>query len=214
MRSSIILTSLLATLAVATPVEKRYLTTKVEVYTVWTTVTKGEAAPTAVSNVDAEDSYNDNDRGRGRGRGQGRQGSSSAVDEPTSVPSSSEVVLPTSTPQPAPSSFRVAPTPSDEPAPTPVTLDSNKGVSASAPAPSAPAPSAPAASSSAPLPAVGSSYGQKILDQHNIHRVNHTNTGPLTWSDKLAATALKIANSCVYAHDTYDYFFLFFSDRH
>jgi hypothetical protein len=217
MRSSIILTSLLATLALANPLDKRYLTTKVEVYTVWTTVTRG-AEPTGYGRS----------KGHDRGGGRGRHRSSSAVAEPSVASSSADVVVPTLTPEasPSPSPSEEAPVPSEEvpvpseeapypsapaetsseapiptsePAPAPVTSDTNKGVTPSAPASSAPAPSSPA-----PAPSKASSaYGQAILDQHNIHRANHTDTGPLAWSDALAATALKIANSCVYQHDTY-----------
>jgi hypothetical protein len=221
MLSSLILTSLLAALSLATPVDKRHLTTKVEVYTVWTTVTRNGAVAT------------------GKNGGHGRHHSSSAVAEPSAVPTTSDVVVSSSTPEanlppteapssyeapassevpaptseaPAPSSEAPAPT-SEAPAPTseapaPTFSDSNKGVSASAPAPPPPAASSPPPVSNAP-----SSYGQKILEQHNVHRANHTNTGPLSWSDALAATALKTANSCVYQHDTYEHF-LSFGEAH
>ena len=166
---------------------KRALTTKDEVFTVWTTVTKG-AAPTGLSD------------GRSKDRSGGRHGhrSSSPVAEPSADPAISDVaVVPSPTPDAVPSPEE-APIPSSEPDPTAAVPDSNKGVSASAPAASSPAPDmAPAAN-------VASSYGQQILDQHNIHRANHSNTGPVTWSDQLAATALKIANTCVYEHNTYD----------
>lgn len=212
MRTSIILTSLLATLALATPVDKRALTTKVEVYTVWTTVTRG-----------AEPTGHNRSGGRHRHRSSSRLAEPSSA-EPSAVSTSTEVVVSTSTPEPSPLSTEEAPipaepattsleettsttktattsvetpaaTPDAAPAPVlaPTTPDSDEAVSEPAPVPSSPAPVVNVASSS---------YGQKILDQHNIHRANHTDTGPLSWSDELAATALKIANSCVYAHDT------------
>ncbi|KAL1305242.1 hypothetical protein AAFC00_002157 [Neodothiora populina] len=43
-------------------------------------------------------------------------------------------------------------------------------------------------------------YQQRVLVHHNVHRANHS-ASALTWSSSLANTAAKIANSCVYAHD-------------
>jgi len=37
---------------------------------------------------------------------------------------------------------------------------------------------------------------------HNLHRSNHS-ADAVEWDDGLAATAQKIANTCVYAHNTY-----------
>lgn len=45
------------------------------------------------------------------------------------------------------------------------------------------------------------SYPDKCLWHHNMHRKNHT-CEALVWSDELAATAQKIADSCIYAHVT------------
>ena len=44
-------------------------------------------------------------------------------------------------------------------------------------------------------------YQTTLLQQHNIHRVNHT-AANLTWSASLAATAAEIAASCIYHHIT------------
>jgi len=59
------------------------------------------------------------------------------------------------------------------------------------------------ASSAAPavVTSTGGSYSQSIVDHHNAHRANHS-APALAWDDAVAATALKIANSCNYAHDT------------
>lgn len=67
---------------------------------------------------------------------------------------------------------------------------------------SAPAP-APASTSVAAAKAPGD-YAQTVVDHHNAHRANHS-AGALVWDAGLAATALKIAQSCVYAHDTYEH---------
>jgi uncharacterized protein YkwD len=64
---------------------------------------------------------------------------------------------------------------------------------------------APAASSAAPVANAGSTapndYAQAVVDHHNAHRANHS-APALVWDAGLAATALKIAMSCNYAHDT------------
>ena len=41
-----------------------------------------------------------------------------------------------------------------------------------------------------------------ILNQHNLHRANHS-ASPLTWDTNMANIAAQIASSCVYAHNTY-----------
>jgi len=43
-------------------------------------------------------------------------------------------------------------------------------------------------------------YQGMVLHHHNIHRANHS-APDLTWSDSLAATAQKIGETCVYAHN-------------
>jgi uncharacterized protein YkwD len=68
--------------------------------------------------------------------------------------------------------------------------------------PTTPAYSTPAATSAAAVvTSTGGSYSQLIVDHHNAHRANHS-APALAWDDAVAATALKIANSCNYAHDT------------
>jgi uncharacterized protein YkwD len=42
---------------------------------------------------------------------------------------------------------------------------------------------------------------QWALDHHNIHRANHS-APPLVWDQALADTAMKLAQTCVYGHDT------------
>jgi hypothetical protein len=46
-------------------------------------------------------------------------------------------------------------------------------------------------------------YQGMVLHHHNIHRRNHS-APDMTWSDSLAATAQKIGETCVYAHNMYD----------
>lgn len=63
-----------------------------------------------------------------------------------------------------------------------------------APAPGAPAPT----SSSAAAP---NDYQNNVLYSHNIHRSNHS-ANSLTWSSELESSAHKLAEQCVYKHDT------------
>ena len=52
-------------------------------------------------------------------------------------------------------------------------------------------------SSGAPAP----TYSTTVVAHHNAHRANHS-APKIRWDDELAATAQKIAESCIYAHDT------------
>jgi hypothetical protein len=60
---------------------------------------------------------------------------------------------------------------------------------------------APATSSAASSSGSASSYAQAILDQHNIHRANHSPPA-LVWDDDMASIAQQIGQSCFYAHNT------------
>ncbi|KAI4743071.1 PR-1-like protein [Aureobasidium sp. EXF-12298] len=42
-------------------------------------------------------------------------------------------------------------------------------------------------------------YQERVVDHHNVHRANHS-APALEWDSQLAATAAKIAATCVYAH--------------
>lgn len=68
---------------------------------------------------------------------------------------------------------------------------------ATSPAPAPPAPPAPAAPVQVPA---SNAYSDVVLYNHNVHRSNHS-APALSWSDSLAATALKIAKSCDYNHN-------------
>lgn len=48
-------------------------------------------------------------------------------------------------------------------------------------------------------------YPDTVIAHHNAHRANHS-APKITWDASLATTAQKIAESCTYAHDTYDYY--------
>ncbi|KAF2432298.1 PR-1-like protein [Tothia fuscella] len=97
----------------------------------------------------------------------------------------------------------VTPTPvADTPvadAPAPVAEKSTPVAEKSTPVADKPA-SSPTASSGNSYSGPDS-YSKAIVAHHNAHRANHS-APDLAWDDALAATALKTAKSCNYAHDT------------
>jgi uncharacterized protein YkwD len=46
------------------------------------------------------------------------------------------------------------------------------------------------------------SYASKILENHNVHRRNHS-AGDLVWDNTLASYAEILARRCSFQHDTY-----------
>ncbi|KAI4726687.1 PR-1-like protein [Aureobasidium sp. EXF-10728] len=54
---------------------------------------------------------------------------------------------------------------------------------------------------SSAAPAKATTYQQRVLVSHNVHRANHSASN-LVWDNALASTAAKIASTCVYAHNT------------
>ncbi|KAL6866819.1 CAP domain-containing protein [Trichoderma novae-zelandiae] len=96
-------------------------------------------------------------------------------------------------PPPAP-----APAPSPKPAPSPQPVVA-KPSPAPAPKP-APSPKPAPAPSSAPAPAPGNDYGSIMVNQHNVHRANHS-APALEWDNTLAGYAQITAQGCVFAHD-------------
>jgi len=163
---------LCASLAAATPLDKRALVTHWEIVTVTATVTgyppaQTDAAP-AGTGSGGWSNWNGWEGGNGGWGGAATQPAAPSTDS-----------------QPAPSFNQP---PSDQ--------GSSNGWSSSAPS------GAPSGPPSGPRPtSVSSDYQQGILDSHNIHRANHS-AADLTWDDHLAGIAAQIAASCVYAHDT------------
>jgi uncharacterized protein YkwD len=64
-----------------------------------------------------------------------------------------------------------------------------------------PPPPPPPATTAAPAPTGATGYQSTILENHNVHRANHS-AADLTWSSDLEASAQSLAGSCVYHHDT------------
>lgn len=52
-----------------------------------------------------------------------------------------------------------------------------------------------------PTAAPANDYQNKVLFNHNVHRSNHS-ASSLSWDPKLEETARKLAQKCVYKHDT------------
>ncbi|KAI9894858.1 MAG: hypothetical protein M1814_000078 [Vezdaea aestivalis] len=87
------------------------------------------------------------------------------------------------------------PTPSAEPIPSPKQQGEFFAKPSSAPA----AVSTAAASVGGGPPST--SYKDVALWHHNIHRANHSSPA-MSWSDDLAASAMAVAQTCVYQHNT------------
>jgi hypothetical protein len=87
-------------------------------------------------------------------------------------------------------------TPTAEPVPEATTA----APVADSPSPSYQAPAATPTAASGGGYTGGNDYAKSVTDHHNAHRANHS-APALEWDDALAATALKIAQSCNYAHD-------------
>lgn len=135
----------------------------------------------------------------------------SATPEPAPQPAPQPVAAP---PAEAPKPVFTTVVVPAKPSPPPAPASSSKPapslqpvVAKPSPAPSSkPAPSPkPAPSSAAPAPAPapssgGSDYGSIMVDQHNVHRANHSSPA-LEWDDTLAGYAQITAQGCVFAHD-------------
>lgn len=104
------------------------------------------------------------------------------------IPTSSKVSISSQS-----TSKTIATTPSTSPTSSPQAPASSSIATTSSSSP-------PAQSSSSGGSGAISSYADPILRQHNLHRSNHTSPD-IQWNSTLAATAQKIAQSCVYAHD-------------
>jgi hypothetical protein len=65
-----------------------------------------------------------------------------------------------------------------------------------------PTASVTATSSAAPSPSTLTDYASTVVHAHNVLRQKHANTPNVTYDDNLAAYALTLAQTCVFAHDT------------
>ncbi|KAK5703250.1 hypothetical protein LTR97_004199 [Elasticomyces elasticus] len=199
--------------ALAVPYQKRDVVVDYDYVTVTNvvTVTAGAEATTSVEAAAAVVSSSSSSKKHHHWWTKSTVASSAAATSVAPAPSSSEA--PSSSAVPAPSSYEA---PSSSAAPTtatstyvaPTTSTSvyvaptatSKAPSSTWVAPSsskAPASSAPASSAAGAAP---TDYAGLAKYHHNLHRSNHS-APAIEWDDALAATAEKIASSCVYAHD-------------
>jgi uncharacterized protein YkwD len=187
MRSSIILSSLLASLALANPLHRRHLTTEIQTVTEYTTVTVDSMpSPAPVADPAVQQGSNLMDEYPALGLPDPEM---SAPDMPAPEEPAPEEPAPEEPASEEPASEEPA---SEEPA-------------SEEPAPKEPAPAADApASNFAELPSSSGAttdYSKILLDAHNVHRANHSDTGPMTWDAKLAKAAQTVADRCVTEHD-------------
>ncbi|KAL5086769.1 hypothetical protein Trisim1_008680 [Trichoderma cf. simile WF8] len=135
---------------------------------------------------------------------------------PSPKPAVTPQSVPQAAPQPAPASSAPAaapkpvivpvespaPAPKPSPSPTPevvVAKPSPKPAPSPSPSPK-PAAASPKPAASSPAPASGNDYSSIVVNEHNIHRANHS-APDLAWDTTLAGYAQTIAEGCVFAHD-------------
>ncbi|KAK6425377.1 hypothetical protein LTR95_016272 [Oleoguttula sp. CCFEE 5521] len=194
----------LAAGVVAVPYNKRDIVTDVEVVyqTQYVTVTAGEEPATSAPASTAAPATTSATTQAHWGH---RSKWPSSWIQPTST-STSVYVAPSSEPAPvsseAPSSTYVPPPPPSStyvaPAPTSTYVAPPPSSTSVYVAPTTSAYSSPAAASA--YSATPTDYAGKVVLHHNLHRANHS-APALEWSQSLADTASKIAQSCVYAHN-------------
>jgi uncharacterized protein YkwD len=121
---------------------------------------------------------------------------SSSLLTPTSSPKSSSIVKVTSTssrPYSTSKSSSSQPKSSSKPSSSSLKKTSSSTLTSNAKTTSQ-------ASSTIAAPAgKATTYQERVVDHHNVHRANHS-APALEWDSALASTAAKIAATCVYAH--------------
>lgn len=174
MKNSLWISAAFALGAVASPIfDKRVLVTDIEVTVVTITVTETPGAATQVP---------------------------TAVPASTTAPAAGIANLQNNIPLPSisTSTTSIVVEASSTSSPSPVVVSSPPATTA---APVVVTTAAPVATTSSTPAAAPSGYQGLILDSHNIHRSNHS-APALTWNQTLAESALALANTCDYHHDT------------
>ena len=205
MHSSIVITSLLAALAVASPVHqglhKRAIVYDIVTDIVTVTVTAGDLPETV--NVQKTVYVNPVPAPTTTSKAKPKKPSTKAR---RPRPTTTSIPPPPPPPPPAPTTTTTPPPP---PPPPSTTSEAPAPVYTPAPAPEPEKVAAPAkkiveaAPTSAPSTAPPSSSGNKVKDAilnfHNEKRAIH-HVGSVTWDDSLAADAEKLAQSCTNEH--------------
>ncbi|KAK8074448.1 hypothetical protein PG997_009111 [Apiospora hydei] len=182
MKYSIFITGASAAFALAGPVNKRDMVTKVDVVEVWdtVTVTAGDATPTPAP-----------------------------APVPTQPPPDVVIVTVTADePQPQPKTQAPPPpppAPTTAPAPAPqepdvVIVTVSAGLEAPAPLPTVKAPEPVTIEPTPNRPITANKLSVAAVNSHNQHRSNHS-APEAQWDDRIAGYAANTAASCKYAHD-------------
>ncbi|KAJ9253107.1 hypothetical protein DTO207G8_4408 [Paecilomyces variotii] len=202
MRAAVLIGALCAVGAMGSPLQKRVYETDLSIVTVTSTVTGGEQAATAAP-VPVE---------------QKQAAEPAPQEQATTVTSAYEYTVTATSSQTSATEVdpvaTSAPAPAPEPttttaAPQPATTSSSSEVTtAPAPTTSSTTRAAPVTTSSATTSSAAPSqsstnddYQAMILENHNIHRSNHS-ASALAWSTDLESTAQQLADGCVYEHNT------------
>ncbi|KAK8071584.1 hypothetical protein PG996_004932 [Apiospora saccharicola] len=178
MKSSIFIAGASALIAMASPVDKRDIFTKVDVVEVWdtVTVTAGDAAPTpAPAPVATEPAAK---------APAIKQAFAAPQAPPTVEAEQPDVVIVTVTggTEPQPQAYTQAPAP----APEPTTQESQAPVATDYPTPN--------------RPISANKLQVAAITSHNEHRSNHS-APEATWNERIAGYAANTAATCKYAHD-------------
>lgn len=190
MKSSIILLSAAASVALAGPLDKRVLEIVTQTEVVYYTVTEEATASTPAAAVATPDFQGPN--------------------ENVAVP---VVVVPTTTTEAAPEvTVEVTVTPQAEVAAAPTTAEAETTTEAPVVTTTetpvvettAAAEVEPTTTAAAVAAATPSDFASTAVYHHNIHRAN--NSAPdVTWGDTYATYAQSVSASCKFAHDLYVY---------
>ncbi|KAL8844154.1 MAG: hypothetical protein Q9176_001560 [Flavoplaca citrina] len=211
MRTSTVLSVLLAGGAMANPVrkhlEERALVVEHKTVTTVVWVTAGQPQPT---NAVAEDNsqkaavaqgYKPHRHGHGHGKSGDQDAAKKAAEQKAAEQKAAEQKAaeqqaPEQQPaqEPAPQQPAAQPQPEPEKAPEQQQAPEQKAPEEK------PATSSPPQSSGASGETGTEGYKSAVLEHHNIHRANHS-VSALEWDDSLASYAEQVAKKCVYDHD-------------
>ena len=197
MRSSAIVSALLAVCALASPINKREYVTELVIVTITDYVYPGEALPTAGSAV-----QNNQPSGDSTTSVDAAPSSTSVAAPPPVAPSSSlaPAAPPTSTPEPDPATS--AP-PATSAAPESTAPPASSAAPATSAAPASSVAPASQVSNGAPTTLVANlddtspTYAAIALEHHNVHRANHS-AQAVTYNATLAQWAQAKAKACVW----------------
>ncbi|GAD95040.1 SCP-like extracellular protein [Paecilomyces variotii No. 5] len=197
MRAAVLIGALCAIGTMGSPIEKRVYETDLSVVTVTSTVTGGEQVATVVpAPAPAPAPVEQKQAAEPAPQEQATTITSAYEYTVTSAPETSATEVDpvaTSAPAPEPTTTTAAPQPA-------TTSSSSEVTTAPAPTTSSTTSAAPSTSADSQS-STGEEYQAQILQNHNMHRSNHS-APALAWSTDLESTAQQLADGCVYQHNT------------